>query len=112
MSDITSAAEDECNDEKCVMSANMEIMSANIDSESSTASKKGKTSAPKIQIEIARICAGQRVILCDGTDDAATRIERVLWNDPATGVMRHVDAGYPEAVDCAKEFNLNLPSMK
>lgn len=52
------------------------------------------------------------VILCDGTPDAARRIERVLWNDPATGVMRHADAGYPEAIDCAKEFDLHLPSLK
>ncbi len=49
------------------------------------------------------------VILCDGTDDAARRIERVLWNDPATGVIRHVDAGYDAAADCAKEHNLWLP---
>ena len=42
------------------------------------------------------------VIVCDGTDAAAKRIERVLWNDPATGVMRHADAGYDSAVACAK----------
>jgi urocanate hydratase len=41
------------------------------------------------------------VIVCDGTDAAAKRIERVLWNDPATGVMRHADAGYDIAVACA-----------
>ncbi len=52
------------------------------------------------------------VILCDGTPDAAKRIERVLWNDPASGVMRHADAGYQEAIDCAKEFGLNLPSIE
>eukprot|EP01037_Dinobryon_pediforme_P014094 gene14094-14213_t len=51
------------------------------------------------------------VICCDGTQDAARRIERVLWNDPATGVMRHADAGYDIAVDCAKEHGLNLPSI-
>jgi len=51
------------------------------------------------------------VIVCDGTDDAARRIERVLWNDPASGVMRHADAGYESAIDCAKEFGLNLPSL-
>ncbi|RFB78626.1 urocanate hydratase [Methylovirgula sp. 4M-Z18] len=51
------------------------------------------------------------VIVCDGTEDAAKRIERVLWNDPATGVMRHADAGYQEAIDCAKEHGLNLPSL-
>ena len=42
------------------------------------------------------------VIVCDGTPEAARRIERVLWNDPATGVMRHADAGYEEAIDCAR----------
>jgi urocanate hydratase len=52
------------------------------------------------------------VIVCDGTDAAATRIERVLWNDPGTGVMRHADAGYEEAVACAKEQGLNLPMVK
>jgi urocanate hydratase len=51
------------------------------------------------------------VIVCDGTDAAARRIERVLWNDPATGVMRHADAGYPEAVACAREQGLNLPLL-
>jgi urocanate hydratase len=52
------------------------------------------------------------VIVCDGTADAARRIERVLWNDPATGVMRHADAGYAIAQDCAREYGLNLPSLK
>ena len=51
------------------------------------------------------------VIVCDGTDAAARRIERVLWNDPASGVMRHADAGYPAAIDCAREQGLNLPSV-
>jgi urocanate hydratase len=51
------------------------------------------------------------VIVCDGTPAAAKRIERVLWNDPATGVMRHADAGYPDAVACARERGLDLPSM-
>jgi urocanate hydratase len=51
------------------------------------------------------------VICCDGTDGAARRIERVLWNDPATGVMRHADAGYEIAVDCARENGLNLPFL-
>ncbi|MGB3327604.1 MAG: urocanate hydratase, partial [Thermomicrobiales bacterium] len=51
------------------------------------------------------------VIVCDGTEDAARRIERVLWNDPATGVMRHADAGYPEAIACAREHGLDLPSL-
>jgi urocanate hydratase len=49
------------------------------------------------------------VIVCDGTDAAARRIERVLWNDPATGVIRHADAGYPEAIACARRFDLKLP---
>jgi urocanate hydratase len=52
------------------------------------------------------------VIVCDGTADAARRIARVLWNDPATGVMRHADAGYALAQDCAREHGLNLPSLK
>jgi len=51
------------------------------------------------------------VIVCDGTDAAARRIARVLWNDPATGVMRHADAGYPTAIDCARERGLNLPMI-
>jgi len=51
------------------------------------------------------------VIVCDGTDAAAKRIERVLWNDPATGVMRHADAGYATAVDVAKAQKLNLPML-
>ncbi len=52
------------------------------------------------------------VIVCDGSDDAAERLGRVLWNDPATGVMRHADAGYDIAIDCAKEHGLNLPFLK
>ena len=51
------------------------------------------------------------VICCDGTPAAAKRIERVLWNDPASGVMRHADAGYKEAIECAKEKNLHLPGV-
>ena len=51
------------------------------------------------------------VIVCDGAAAAAKRIARVLWNDPATGVMRHADAGYPEAVACAREQGLKLPSL-
>ena len=51
------------------------------------------------------------VIVCDGTDAAAKRIERVLWNDPATGVMRHADAGYEEAIACAREQKLKLPML-
>lgn len=51
------------------------------------------------------------VICCDGTEAADARIARVLFNDPATGVMRHADAGYQEAIDCAKEKGLNLPML-
>ncbi|MBC3766597.1 urocanate hydratase [Neptunicella marina] len=51
------------------------------------------------------------VIVCDGTDDAAARVSRVLWNDPATGVMRHADAGYDIAKQCAKDNNLDLPML-
>ncbi|AQZ50621.1 urocanate hydratase [Martelella mediterranea] len=51
------------------------------------------------------------VICCDGTDDAARRIGRVLWNDPATGVMRHADAGYDIAIDHAKKMGLRLPGI-
>ncbi len=51
------------------------------------------------------------VIVCDGSDDAAERIARVLTNDPGTGVMRHADAGYQVAIDCAKEQGLNLPMI-
>jgi urocanate hydratase len=51
------------------------------------------------------------VIVCDGTPAAAKRIERVLWNDPASGVMRHADAGYEEAIACAREHGLNLPCV-
>jgi len=51
------------------------------------------------------------VVVCDGSDAAARRIERVLWNDPATGVMRHADAGYEDAVRCAREQGLNLPML-
>jgi urocanate hydratase len=51
------------------------------------------------------------VIVADGTPEAARRIERVLWNDPASGVWRHADAGYGEAVDCAREHGLRLPAL-
>ncbi|MEJ5153722.1 urocanate hydratase [Gluconobacter wancherniae] len=52
------------------------------------------------------------VIVADGTEDAANRLKRVLWNDPATGVMRHADAGYDIAIDCAHEKGLDLPMVK
>jgi urocanate hydratase len=51
------------------------------------------------------------VIVCDGTAEAARRIERVLTNDPATGVMRHADAGYPDAIACARQHCLRLPML-
>jgi len=51
------------------------------------------------------------VIVCDGSPDAARRIARVLWNDPATGVMRHADAGYESAIACAREKGLDLPFL-
>jgi urocanate hydratase len=51
------------------------------------------------------------VIVCDGTLEADRRIARVLWNDPASGVMRHADAGYADAIACAREHKLNLPMV-
>ena len=51
------------------------------------------------------------VIVCDGTEAADKRLERVLWNDPATGVMRHADAGYEDAIACAREHALKLPMI-
>ncbi|TVS03351.1 MAG: urocanate hydratase [Rhodobacteraceae bacterium] len=51
------------------------------------------------------------VIVCDGSDEADRRLERVLWNDPATGVMRHADAGYDTALDCARAHGLSLPAI-
>ncbi|MHB1617767.1 MAG: urocanate hydratase [Metallibacterium sp.] len=51
------------------------------------------------------------VIVCDGSEAAAARIARVLWNDPGSGVMRHADAGYPDAVACAREQGLKLPMV-
>ncbi|WP_062206614.1 urocanate hydratase [Aureimonas sp. AU12] len=51
------------------------------------------------------------VVCADGTDDAARRLANVLWNDPATGVMRHADAGYEIALDCAREQGLDLPAI-
>jgi len=51
------------------------------------------------------------VICADGTDEAAKRLERVLWNDPASGVWRHADAGYEDAIDCAREKGLRLPTI-
>ncbi len=51
------------------------------------------------------------VIVADGTPEAARRLERVLWNDPASGVWRHADAGYPDAIDCARRNGLRLPRI-
>ena len=51
------------------------------------------------------------VVCADGTAEAAKRLERVLWNDPATGVMRHADAGYEIAIDCARDMGLRLPAI-
>jgi urocanate hydratase len=51
------------------------------------------------------------VILADGTESAARKLARVLWNDPASGVMRHADAGYDIAIDCAREMGLDLPMV-
>jgi urocanate hydratase len=51
------------------------------------------------------------VVVCDGTPEAAKRVGRVLWNDPATGVMRHADAGYEIALDCARANGLDLPGI-
>ena len=51
------------------------------------------------------------VICCDGSKDADRRLERVLWNDPATGVMRHADAGYDIALECARDNDLKLPAI-
>jgi urocanate hydratase len=52
------------------------------------------------------------VVVCDGSEAAARRLERVLWNDPASGVMRHADAGYAEAIACAREAGLKLPMLQ
>ena len=51
------------------------------------------------------------VIVCDGTEAADKRIARVLWNDPGSGVMRHADAGYDIAIDCARDNGLKLPMI-
>jgi len=51
------------------------------------------------------------VIVADVTPEAAARLKRVLWNDPATGVMRHADAGYATAIASARAAGLNLPSL-
>jgi urocanate hydratase len=52
------------------------------------------------------------VIVADGSADAAERLSRVLTNDPGTGVMRHVDAGYDEAIECAKDLGIRIPMLQ
>jgi urocanate hydratase len=52
------------------------------------------------------------VIVADGSEAAARRLQRVLWNDPGSGVMRHADAGYQTAIDCARENALDLPMVE
>ena len=52
------------------------------------------------------------VVVCDGSVEADARLARVLWNDPATGVMRHADAGYDDAVACARQHDLHLPMVR
>jgi urocanate hydratase len=52
------------------------------------------------------------VVVADGTADAANRLSRVLTNDPGTGVMRHVDAGYPEATEFARQQGIKIPMME
>jgi urocanate hydratase len=52
------------------------------------------------------------VIVCDGTPEAARRLARVLTNDPASGVMRHADAGYEDAIACARTHGLKLPMLQ
>ena len=51
------------------------------------------------------------VVVCDGSEDADRRLQNVLTNDPGTGVMRHADAGYQDAIDCANEQGMNLPML-
>jgi urocanate hydratase len=51
------------------------------------------------------------VVVADGSDNARERLERVLLADPALGVMRHADAGYPEAQDCARERGVRIPML-
>ncbi|HEY0178547.1 MAG TPA: urocanate hydratase, partial [Dokdonella sp.] len=51
------------------------------------------------------------VVVCDGSADADRRLARVLWNDPASGVMRHADAGYEAAIACARAQGLKLPML-
>ncbi len=52
------------------------------------------------------------VIVCDGTDSAAERLQRVLTYDPGTGIMRHADAGYEQAIENAKKWGVKIPTMR
>jgi urocanate hydratase len=52
------------------------------------------------------------VVVADGSNDAAERLERVLTTDPGTGIMRHVDAGYPEAIDAARQRGVKIPMLR
>ena len=74
-------------------------------------SETGGSPFSTIEEAIEEIRAGRMVIVCDGTPAAARRIERVLTNDPASGVMRHADAGYETAIRCAREQGLVLPMV-
>ena len=65
----------------------------------------------RVEDALEDIRQGRMVIVADGTAEAAARLERVLWNDPATGVMRHADAGYEIARDCARDKGLDLPGI-
>ena len=58
-----------------------------------------------------RVWEREVLLVCDGTPEADKRIARVLWNDPGTGVMRHADAGYQIAKECAREMGLDLPML-
>lgn len=55
--------------------------------------------------------AAGMVVMADDTDEAARRLERVFWNNPASGVMRHADAGYGIVIDCVKKQDIELPSI-
>ena len=73
---------------------------------------QGDFSAMALFFRVAWSPVGQgQVLLLYGTPEAAARLERVLWNDPASGVWRHADAGYEEAIACAKEHQLRLPGI-
>lgn len=76
-----------------------------------TASGATGVAAPRRRVGMGFSQHSGMVIVCDGTDEAAARIARVLHNDPATGVMRHADAGYEIAIECAAEQGLNLPMV-